>query len=453
MKNTLWHKRIPTLLGLLLILIGIGITTYLAGNGTTINIKAGPSEAPANVRITNITDSSFSISYTTEAQVVGSINYGENAQLEQTSLDDRDKNGKISSHFLHYITVKNLNPATIYYFSITSSNKTFMLNGAPYKISTGAKLISRPIENNAISGKIISPKFSKEVTVYISSEGSGTISTMVNDDGSYEAILDDLRNTDLSSYFDFNKNTVFNMLIQGPDEVSSVKFTAPPDGSLPQITLSENFDFTQKELENSSASAKESFSSLSLQPETVSTSPQIISPKKDQEFIDPQPRFTGIASPNSTVDIEIHSDDNVKAKITVDAKGNWSYRPPLSLSPGNHTITVYARDQAGILRIITQSFTIFESGTQIAEAATPSATPIPTGVPNGTLTPTVSPTQGGPTLTPSPTPTPIIIPTASISPTPPIEPPGNSLALLGILGIGIIGLGLLILLYNRGASL
>ena len=74
MRNTIWQKRIPTLLGILFITIGIGITTYLIKTGVLFTTKAGPSEDPHNVRITNITDSSFTVSYTTANKVVGSVN-------------------------------------------------------------------------------------------------------------------------------------------------------------------------------------------------------------------------------------------------------------------------------------------------------------------------------------------------------------------------------------------
>lgn len=461
MNNSLWHKRIPTLLGLLLIIAGIAITTYLAGTGAIITTKASPSEVPQNVRITNITDASLTVSYTTEAQVVGSVNYGKDKTLGQITLDDRDNNGNISPRFAHYITLKNLNPSTTYLFSITSGSNTYLKDEAPYEVSTGPAIGNYIDEDSLLKGSVVYPEQnSKEAIVYITSEGSNTISALAEDDGNYSILLNVLRDKDLSSYFGFNENTVFDMLIIGQSITSNIKFTIPSEKILPPVTLSEDFDFMQGKFEVATQSAQEGFSSLTFQSETPVKLPQIITPEDNQNFVDSRPRFSGTATPNSIIDIEIHSDDNLKAQVFVDPRGNWSYRPPSSLSPGQHTIKIIARDASGILRTVSSVFTIFESGSQVAEAATPSASPSPTIPPVSsptptpilTLTPTFTPT---PTPIPTSAPTPVISPTITISPTPTpiVTPPGNSLTLLGIIGIGITGLGALILLHNRGTPL
>ena len=91
MKKTIWDKRIPTLLAMLLIVVGVGITSFLVNKGVIIVGRASPTTNPQNVRISNITDNSFTVSYNTDAQVIGSINYGKNLNLGQTALDDRDQ--------------------------------------------------------------------------------------------------------------------------------------------------------------------------------------------------------------------------------------------------------------------------------------------------------------------------------------------------------------------------
>ncbi|MEK7185979.1 MAG: Ig-like domain-containing protein [Patescibacteria group bacterium] len=457
MKKAIWHKRIPTLFGLLLIIVGIGITTYMVGTGSSLTTSAGPSEVPQNLRITNLTNDSFSVSYTTEAEVIGSVNYGKDTTLGQTSLDDRDVNGKIDPHFVHYITIKNLEPSTTYYFSITSGSKEYLQNENPYEITTSPD-IGRPItEENLIKGHVIFPQDSaKEAIVYISAPEANTISSTVDSNGNYSILLDILRDKNLTSYFGFNEKSNFNMLVQGQGISSEIDFTIPLNKELAPVILSENFDFTQTSLTEQVFTTEENFSSLTSGSQSSTGEPKILTPNNDQKFIDNQPRFTGTAIPNSTVSIEIHSNEAIKAQVTTDSRGNWSYRPPSGLSPGNHTITIFARDSSGILRTITQTFSIFESGTQVAESATPSASPIPTSPPVITIAPTPIPTIGiSPTLAPTLTPTPTIIPVSTPIPTigPPIDSPGISLTLFGIMGIGITGLGALILLYNRNAPI
>ena len=143
-----------------------------------------------------------------------------------------------------------------------------------------------------------------------------------------------------------------------------------------------------------------------------------------------------------------------------DNNGRWTYRPKTPLSPGLHTITITTKDRFGILRSITQSFTVFASGTQVVQSATPSATPTITSTP--TQTPTVVPTIIS-TPTPTPTilvtPTPIItvIPTAIPTPIitrPPVSPPpapgSSTLMITGIIGTLTIIVGMLLFLASRG---
>ena len=120
MKHNIWDKRIPTLFGILLIVLGIGATVFLAQKNVTFKGFAVPSELPKNIRISNVTDTSFTVSFTTDADVISSINFGKDKNLGQTALDERDRTGTINSHTLHSITVKNLASQTTYYFSIIS---------------------------------------------------------------------------------------------------------------------------------------------------------------------------------------------------------------------------------------------------------------------------------------------------------------------------------------------
>ncbi|OGH21354.1 MAG: hypothetical protein A2958_00955 [Candidatus Levybacteria bacterium RIFCSPLOWO2_01_FULL_38_13] len=447
MRNTIWQKRIPTLLGILFITIGIGITTYLIKTGVLFTTKAGPSEDPHNVRITNITDSSFTVSYTTANKVVGSVNYGRDQDLSQITLDDRDENGTVSNFSIHYITVKNLEPQTTYYLSINSGGETFTQDGSLYRIQTVSPIPRLGEEDKLISGKILFPDSStREALVYISADETNTISTLVKEDGTYSILLNLLRGKDMSSYYSLSEQTPFRMLVEGQKESSNVRFNIPPSGALPDIGLGNEYDFTSENLPEATQSAASIFSSLDLQGQT-SPMPKISIPKENQTFTDNQPKFTGTAVPQSSIEIVIHSDENIRTQVTADLRGNWSFRPSLPLSPGVHTITIIARDAGGILRTITQSFTIFESGTQVAEAATPSATPVVTITP--TPTPTMQPTPTTVIITPTPT-TP---PQVTIVPSPTIPPPGNSSALLlGILGVGLSVLGFFILLLSRGAS-
>jgi len=450
MRRTIWSKRIPTLLGILLIVVGIGITSYLVESGVILTSKAGPSETAQNIRITNVTDRSFTVSFTTEAPVIGSINFGKDKNLGQTALDDRDRQGVLKEHKIHHITVKNLDSSSDYYFSITSGSKEFLQKDEPFIVKTAAVSSGSFDGGKTIKGKVVLPNGDSpaEAAVYLNSDNSQTLSTLVKEGGFYSLSTNSLKTEDLTSYFTFSDEIVFRLLVLGEDSLTSnARFNSSESEELPVITLGSDYDFTQSNLSTASSSASIGFSSLAAQESTTGKIPKINIPKSNQTFTDSQPKFSGTALPNSTVDITINSLENIKTQVVTDIYGNWSFRPTTPLSPGEHTITIITRDASGILRTIAQSFTVFASGSQVTESATPSAMPIvtPTSIPISTPIPTIIPTiPVSPTLGPIATITPVISP---------IPSPGNSTSIIfGLFGIGLSILGFFIFLISRGIT-
>ena len=170
------------------------------------------------------------------------------------------------------------------------------------------------------------------------------------------------------------------MLAQGDQLTSNVVLSKDQINPVPTITLSNDYDFTTTSTPVASSSANiQSFPSFSSS-EALSKdqTPQILTPEKDQSFTDQQPEFKGTAVANETIQITIHSDAKIQTQVKADASGNWTYRPSTELSPGNHTITIIAKDASGVVKTITQSFVVYASGTQIAGA-------------NGSPTPTLKP--------------------------------------------------------------
>lgn len=462
MKKTIWEKRIPTFLGILLIVIGTAATTYLVKNGAIFSGRAAPSYTPENIRLTNVSDTSFTVSYTTKESAIGSVSYGKDSSLGTTSFDDRDQQtNNVSSYKIHYFTIRNLRPSTKYFFSITSAQTTFLNDSNPFEITTAPSINTTPPLQKPIAGKVISPdgKPIDEAIVYLTSDNAQTISALIKSDGSYILPLNSIRSQGLISYVSFSDNSSIKILIIGPLQKSNVTISSKQINPVPIITLSNDYNFTVNDSPLASNSAEAiGFPSFSANPS--SKNPQILTPKKDEEFSDQQPLLKGIASPGASVKIIIHSSEQIDTQVTADARGNWIYRPTQQLSPGEHTVSITTRDQSGILKTITQSFTVYAAGTTVNQTATPSATPTittspapsntpsPTAILRPTLAPTLQPTLT-PTLTPTPSPTVTIQPAIKGSTN--LPPPGNSsIMIAGIAGIATIITGILLFLLTRG---
>ena len=433
MKRGFWDKRIPTLLGLIIIILGTVLTTFLVNKKQFTQVSALNSDQPQNVRVTNISDTSFTVTYTTQNQISGSINYGEDKTLGQNALDDRDQlKNSVSDYIVHTITAENLKPSTKYYFTITSGQQAYTTDGNDFEITTGPSLEGNANQTATLEGKIININGSipSEAIIYLTAENSQVISFLIDKDGNYNYTLSKVRTIDLSSFYNFVDNQTVKMLVVGKEGNSNIILSVPTD-KIPTITLSKDYDFTQDANTEASQSANLNDSLPTTDTSTESaSSPQIITPENNQGFEDSQPLFSGTAVPDQDVQIVIHSSQQIQAVVTADSLGNWNYQPSEPLSPGDHTITITTKNSLGILETLTQSFIVY--------ASTDSPTPTPE-----IIVDTITPAPQDLLTEPS---------TISATPTGQLPPSGNP----AIIGVGIIGLivslmgGLLFLLTRGG---
>jgi hypothetical protein len=465
-SNKIWDKPLPRIFGVFVLLFSLGTIFWLSRNIVLFESKAAIGNTPKEVQISNISENAFTISYLTDEPVTGSISYGDNQQLSEVAFDDRDKNTP-DAHKVHYFTLKNLTPATKYYFSIASGDSIFKDDSKLFEAVTAKNQPDDASPNLNINGKIVLDDGSipSEGIIYISSgnptskDGSQILSTLINPNGSFSLKPDLLLKKDLSGPFSISAATAFNLIATDSTAKSNVSFFAFNANPLPQIILSKNYDFAlgsgfATNTVSSESAQVTGFPQLSTGEST--TGPAIITPKNDDKLKDQQPLFEGTGLPNSDVEITINSEHEIVATVQTDSNGNWEFRPDVPLEPGEHKITIRSLNSAGILQTITRSFTVFAQGSQFVEPSiSPTRTPTPT---TQALTPTTAPSP-----TSLPTATPIIIPTTAATPivivpttatspvvtspapnitTPPIPDAGSSVVTFGLIGLTmLIGIG------------
>lgn len=470
MKKPILEHRIPTLLGLLLLVIGIGATSYLTSVGITFFGQASAPETPENIRVTDISDTSFTVSYKTSTPVAGSLTYGKTDTFGSLAVDNRDQQQEVlSPHAIHYITVRTLTPKTTYFFAIVSGETTFLdKDDKPFSVTTGSVINTKPSAALPASGKIILTTGEQvgEAVVYLSGKDTQTISALVKPDGNYILPLNTTKTKNLSAYASFTDNPELTGLVIAPNQQTSFTLVAHQTNPIPTLILGENYDFAlyKDPLTTADSNLTATLSAQlrfpSFEASTNTRSPQITTPKKDEAFTDDKPLFKGVASPGASIKIEIHSLENIKEQVKVDTRGNWSYRPTTALSPGEHTISITAPDQFGIFKTITQKFTVYASGSQVGESATPSAkltaTPTPTTPPLPSPSPTIVAATGMPSLTPQPTiqePTPtlvVMVPPTGLPTKSELLATGNtSILMAGLLGLGTLFSGILIFFLGK----
>jgi hypothetical protein len=124
--------------------------------------RAASQVVPANAtaiagdrgRVANIRPNSFSVLWTTDAPVVGQVNYGLSASLGSTASDTR---GAAFTGRTHYVEVSGLNPSTVYFFDLISGGQADNNGGQHYQIKTAPEISGSPPSNNAVVGQVLNP--------------------------------------------------------------------------------------------------------------------------------------------------------------------------------------------------------------------------------------------------------------------------------------------------------
>src|SRR3989344_1066753 len=203
MQSSIWNKKIPGLFGIFLTTISVAITVYLVRQGVIFLTRASPTEIPKNIRVTNISDKSFTLTYSTDDSVIGSLNVGVSDDTEQIILDDRDQlSQSLNPYKTHSITVKSLEPSTNYKYSITSGSE---------KVLNENKLFE--------------------------------ISTLTKEDGSYLLPLNSLRSKDYTNYYTFSEEDELKLVVTDGLSTSKVSLSMRQINPVPTIILSSNYDF------------------------------------------------------------------------------------------------------------------------------------------------------------------------------------------------------------------
>lgn len=414
-------RKIPTIVGILLLLIGIGGGIFLVEQRTSGPTKASVSIEPKSVQITNITDGSFSIVWLSEEPSTGSITYGTSASnTDVIAFDDRDIDNEAKPYTTHHVTIRSLSPQTTYYFTILSSNKKFINGNNPYSITTPEKPESTNLLEPAY-GQVTTPQNepAEGSIVIINLPRSLPLSTLVKSSGNWLIPLNIARDVNFNVYKDSSGEkiplsiSVFSSVTDKATAITDTKNDSP----VPTITIGKTYDFKDFEGKKKTDETKEMASIQKSDAEDVlgnqsQNSVDVIVPADNATFVSTRPLFRGIGIPGEDVLLEIKGAQSITGKTIIAKDGRWSWTPPKDLGADKHTLTVTTTDENGDEIVFNRNFLVFKSGTQVLGDATPSgSTPTPTPL-SGIGTPGTPSATLAPLFTPTPTATPASIPVA-----------------------------------------
>lgn len=366
-------------------LAAIGTAVFLIGRKTFLLPKSKTS-LPQQVRVSNVQDNKFTVSWLTSEPVVGKLKYGTSSELDGEALDERDeRTGESGKYKIHYVAIKNLEAEKKYYFQIGSNEAQ--------SVTTGPVLKSNP-ETKIVSGRILKDQKlpAENVTVHLSAANIAPLSVLTDKAGRWTVFLNQARTNDLTAWGEFDlEATILKIEAQGEEQkTSAVILTKNVFPSVPDLVLGHApYDF-RLEIPPAEMVLEATGTATTSGMKTVT----IDNPALDNEQINTQkPQFLGQGPPNLVITIKIESNLPYTTSVTVDGQGNWSFTPPFDLDPGEHSISASYTDADGQGKTINRSFVVLAAGESELPAitATPSAEAIPSASPSPSPSPSLVP--------------------------------------------------------------
>ncbi len=428
--------KIPTLLGILLIVVII--VAFALGTQAFIQTqtRASGSIQPTDVTITNISDTTFTVSWTTPTPATGAISIASSALANRIIFDDQDTKtqGKYTTHF---ITYRGAAADTTYTFTLLSNGKTSLDGDKSYTVhtaptlTTGSGLPAQAGNLEPAYGTIMTGDKSplQGALVYLTLDGSQTLSAITKQSGTWLIPLNLIRTQDLTSYLPITDRMNVNITITGSGLTTTAVTDTLNDSPVPDMMMGKTYDFRRA---NAQAPGTQT---LALHPSPVvpaapsavlgasSVKPANIValtiPAQGAALPTTLPLIQGTGIPGKNVSIVIGINNPVGGSAVVGSDGLWSFTPSKPIPPGQQSVTITTKNLQDKAIAITHLFTILKSGTQVLGDATPSAT----------LTPTIT---LAPVATDTATPTPVSTLAAQTPPTSGYELPTIIFLLVGI---------------------
>lgn len=236
------ESYIPTLLAIAILLVGIVDGVIFTRNRNAFRVNASLLLKPTNARLSNISDTSFTVSWITQKESVGFIRWGlKDSNLNKIALDTNTKPSKT-----HFVEIKGLSPYTLYYYSINSGNEEFDNNGKNWQVTTG-KFIPEQSEANIISGRVLSDRGQpiERAIVFATIGGSSPQSTTTSSEGLWTLNIAAARTLSLENYIDIeNKTTPIEIQVQSDNTNLAFANTNPVSAKpVPPIIMGKTHNF------------------------------------------------------------------------------------------------------------------------------------------------------------------------------------------------------------------
>lgn len=163
MEKTSFFKTKPgsfaSILQLVILLFGLVLAVLISDQAQKYIGRASTSPKPKIVKISNLTSSSFSVSFATDKKSLCTLILHDPQGKEQIVFDDRTSNYTSNTLFnVHHFTARNLTPDTAYTFVIQSGTEKYNDNGSDYAVNTLPLSSQTPATPIFLYGSVVDEK-------------------------------------------------------------------------------------------------------------------------------------------------------------------------------------------------------------------------------------------------------------------------------------------------------
>ena len=123
-------RKIFLIVGILILLVSVPAAVFVLKQQTIFKLGAQTTNKPENVQVTNITEQTATITWTTQKATQGLVSYG----ISPTNLTLIQPESAPAIN--HQVNLAGLLPGSNYFFVIKVGDETFDNNGQPYTFTT-----------------------------------------------------------------------------------------------------------------------------------------------------------------------------------------------------------------------------------------------------------------------------------------------------------------------------
>lgn len=188
------------LLTVIILVIGIPLTIFGVYKAAQWVITASTDNQPRNIVLSNLSNTSVAITWTTEDRVRGSVVPVLNGTEQGTVIDERGNDER----YTHYVELTGLEPGTEYEFKIISGEDTYTGDSNNEFTFSTANIMAETISPKQINGKVENTN-GDDMLIYVVTKDKTTYPAVVNTTSRGNWLID------LAQVRKISDNTLYNV--------------------------------------------------------------------------------------------------------------------------------------------------------------------------------------------------------------------------------------------------